>query len=132
MKELIAQILVATESDAVRDAAALALADLEAVDQMAALLSVLRREELVRRCGILLYALDERGGNRPVDIMVRIVGHCSYEGRAEALILARSGRIALPDIPMERDAARESFKQLALSPDEEIAEGANLALATFT
>ena len=126
--KLIAQILVVTDSQAVRNAAALALVDLEARDQTDALIRVIGRPELSQHSGTLLFALDELGGVLPLDTLVHLLEHLSYEAKAEALILVRQGRIGRPADPEREAELLRNLAALAASGNEDVAESAGVAL----
>jgi HEAT repeat protein len=87
------QILERTVSARVRNAAALALADLRARSAKDALIDLLKRQETKGSRGTLLYALGELGADLPLPVLADIIADDSYEAREEALTFLASGRI---------------------------------------
>jgi hypothetical protein len=87
------QILEETSSARVRNAAALALADLRAPGVKDALICLLRRPQTKGSRGTLLYALGELAADVPISVLAEIIVAESYEAREEALDLIRRGRI---------------------------------------
>jgi len=88
------QILEETSSSRVRNAAALALAELRALGAKDALIALLRRPDTGGARGTLLYALAELRAEVPLPILAEIIVDESYEAREEALDFIRSGRFA--------------------------------------
>jgi HEAT repeat protein len=87
------QILEQTNSARVRNAAALALADLRALCAKEALINLLTQPETRGARGTLLYALEQLGADVPLAILADIIADESYEAREEALGLIEQGRI---------------------------------------
>jgi hypothetical protein len=87
------QILEQTHSSRVRNAAALALADLRAHSAKYALINLLTRPDTAGSRGTLLYALEQLGADVPLAILADIIADESYEAREEALGLIVRGRI---------------------------------------
>src|SRR5947207_1572622 len=81
------EILRHSRSTKVRNAAALALADMRATYAEAEIIQLLTRADTIGSRGTLLYALDELGSLVPLQILTEIVLGDSYEARAEALNL---------------------------------------------
>ena len=62
---------------------------------MERIVDVLRGPEVAGSSGTLLFALNELGASLPPSLLVHLVEHGSFEGRAEALIAMEEGRITL-------------------------------------
>lgn len=86
-------ILEKTKSPRVRNAAALALADLRAHNAKDKLVDLLTRSDTRGSRGTLLYALEQLGAVVPVAILADIIIDESYEAREEALELIVTDRI---------------------------------------
>jgi hypothetical protein len=87
------RILERTSSPRVRNAAALALADMRAEGARDSLIEALRRVETRGYRGTILYALDELGANLPLSVVIDIIVDDPYEAREEALGFLASGRV---------------------------------------
>jgi HEAT repeat protein len=79
------EILDRTGSTRVRNAAALALADMRAAGAAPALVDLLGRDDARESGGTLLYALEQIGAMVPLDRLTDILVHGGYEAREEAL-----------------------------------------------
>lgn len=124
-----ADLLARTASRRNRNAAALALADLNAREAAGTLVDVLRRPEVATEAGTLLYALDELGASLPLDVAVGIIERGSYEGRAQVVLLLEERRVDRP-ADAELSAWRDRLGRLAArEDDEDCAEAAGIALA---
>ncbi|MDP4024702.1 hypothetical protein Q8W71_18910 [Methylobacterium sp. NEAU 140] len=123
----IERILDTTTSFRLRNAAALALADLGAAGAAARIGQVLERPEVAPQSGTLLFALDELGASLPLDSFVNILRRGSFEGRAEALHFLDAGRISESG-PEARARAVAALAALAAGADPEAAEAARDAL----
>jgi hypothetical protein len=66
-------ILERAHSPRVRNAAALALADMHAANATGSLIGALRRAETRGHRGTILYALDELGANLPLSLLAGII-----------------------------------------------------------
>lgn len=86
-------MLEATKSSRVRNAAALALADMRAGDTKDKLIDLLTRAETRGARGTLLYALGQLGAVVSLQILVEIIIDEPYEAREEALEFVRADRI---------------------------------------
>jgi hypothetical protein len=86
------QILEQTNSRRVRNAAALALADLRARNAKDVLIKLLTRADTRGSRGTLLYALQQIGADVPLPILADIIIEEAYEAREEALALLARGR----------------------------------------
>jgi hypothetical protein len=130
------QILEQTGSPRVRNAAALALADLRAKSAEDALIGMLKRHDTKGSRGTLLYALQELGTDLPPAVLADIIADESYEAREEALNFLARGLIegsveeyarararleaALPSADAERvQAIRRALEYLRAKPYEE-------------
>jgi hypothetical protein len=112
----IIEIAEATASPRIRNAAALAMADLRVQGAEQALIRLLGRGETKNSRGTLLYALEEMGAEVPLSLMVRILIEENYEGREQALDLLGKGQVAFTTA--EFDAAAASLVALAESDDD--------------
>jgi hypothetical protein len=120
--------LVATASNRVRNAAALALADMGGRDAGRMIVEVLRRPDIAKVSGTLLYALRELGASIPLSVIVGLIENGSYESRATALEFLKERQIERPD-RAELDDARKRLTSFARDGDEsEGAEAAQVAL----
>ncbi|HEX8663489.1 MAG TPA: hypothetical protein VF744_05620 [Beijerinckiaceae bacterium] len=120
------QILDEAASPRVRNAAALALADMRAASAHGKLVELLTRADTQPSRGTLLYALDELGAKLPIRALTALIAEGSYEAREEALgFLARS-RFEASDDDL-RLAQRELEKVLG-SRDAERADAAKAGL----
>ena len=86
-------ILEKTGSPRVRNAAALALADLRADGASDALIALLARPDTRGSRGTLLYALDQLGAKVPLRVLGEIIVDESYEAREEALAFIEHDRV---------------------------------------
>jgi hypothetical protein len=87
------QLLEQPISSRVRNAAALALADLQAHSAKDKLIALLTRPETKGSRGSVLFALDELGADVPLPILAQIILDDSYEAREEALTLIVRNRV---------------------------------------
>lgn len=126
----IVAILRETKSSRVRDAAALALVDMNAKAACGSIVDMLRRPEIAHQAGTLLYALDELGASIPVDVAVNLIETGSYEARAETILFLQDGRIDAVD-ESDRLNAMAKLLDLATSQDPELAEAAAIGLKSF-
>lgn len=109
-------VLQRAKSPRVRNAAAIALADMKGIEATDVLVDMLRRQEIKNSRGTLLYALDQLGADIPVDVLIELILHDSYEARQEAVNLIEKGRAVWSD-----NVAPSATKKLesALSSDDE-------------
>lgn len=98
------EILKQANSARVRNAAALALADMRAQNAKEPLISLLTRPETKGARGTLLYALEQLRADVPIAILAEIIATESYEAREEALGFIVRGRIdsSMPDLARAR------------------------------
>ncbi|WP_342151882.1 hypothetical protein [Methylorubrum sp. SB2] len=130
--DLAADILLRAASPKLRNAAALALADLDARGKVADIVSVLRRPGIGRSAGTLLFALGELEGTLPILVAARLIAEGSFEARAETLTLLEDCRIDASEGEAAAEEARRLLADLASSDDAETAEAAALALDYIT
>ncbi len=127
LKSIIVSILQQAKSDRVRNAAAIAIVDLKATDAAHDIIDVLRRPEVAKVSGTLIYAVDELGASIPFLVLARLLELGSYEARAQALLFFEENRIALGS----EDDQQEGWQvltSLAVGDDIEGAEAGRLAL----
>jgi len=120
------QILEQTCSSRVRNAAALALADLRAPGAEDALLNVLMRPDTKGSRGTLLYALEQLGADVPLAVLADIIAEDSYEAREEALGLIDRHRIACSSEDFAR--AQATLEAARASADAERSQAIRRAL----
>jgi HEAT repeat protein len=121
-----AQILEQTHSSRVRNAAALALADLRAHSAKDALINLLTRPDTQGSRGTLLYALEQLGADVPLPILADIIANDSYEAREEALAAIAGDRIECSAEEFAR--ARARLEAAHASADGEVSEAIRRAL----
>jgi HEAT repeat protein len=85
-------VLSDTKSPRVRNAAALALADLHIPSTRTIILEVLKRPDTKGARGTLLYALDEMQAKVPLLVLIGLILEDDYEAREEALGLLLKNR----------------------------------------
>jgi HEAT repeat protein len=124
------KIIEKTASPRVRNAAALALADLRAADAKGALVDLLARPETIGSRGTLLYALEQLGGDVPLPILAEIIAHESYEAREEALALIGRDRIKYSADEFAR--SKTKLETAAISADAERLSAIRRALKYLT
>lgn len=98
---LAAQILAQTGSPRVRNAAALALADMRAREATDALIDALKNPETKGHRGTLLYALDQLDAALPISLLVDLTAEDSYEAREEALHLIANEKFEWDEDPRQ-------------------------------
>lgn len=119
-------ILTNTESSRVRNAAAIALADLHSEKIKDALINLLMRADTKNSRGTLLYVLDEIGASLPIDIATELISTSRYEAREEALGFLKSRRIDWNPEQLQRSMRK--LKRMALSKNIERSGAAQRAL----
>ncbi|HEY3908919.1 MAG TPA: HEAT repeat domain-containing protein [Stellaceae bacterium] len=124
------QILEQTGSSRVRNAAALALADLRAENAKEALINLLMRPDTKESRGTLLYALGELAADVPLTILAEIIAEESYEEREEALALIRRDRIECSAAEFAK--ARVRLEAALGSADPERSQAVHRALEYLT
>jgi HEAT repeat protein len=111
------QILENTNSSRVRNAAALALADLRAANAKDVLIDLLTRSNTVGSRGTLLYALDQLGANVPLPVLADVISSESYEAREEALAFIAGNHFECSADEFAR--AKAKLETAAISADPE-------------
>ncbi len=91
------------------------------------IVDMLRRPEIARQAGTLLYALGELGASIPLGLAVDLIEAGSYEARAETILFLQDGRIDAGD-EADRLNAKAKLSDLAKSRDPELAEAAAICL----
>ena len=124
------QVLEQTNSSRVRNAAALALADLRALSAKDALVNLLTRPETTGSRGTLLYALEQLKADVPLPILAEIILDGSYEAREEALGLIAQHRIECSDEEFKR--ARARLEAARVQADDERSQAIRRALEYLT
>ena len=119
-------LLVDTRSNRVRNAAAVALADLRADGAAEDIVTLLRSPAAASSAGTLLFALDELGASLPLDVLLTIIEHGSYEARSEALSFLAEHRLAVEDDADLVDI-RDRLDALASAPDPDTSRAATEA-----
>lgn len=123
-----ADILLRAGSPRLRNAAALALADLNAQDKVAEIVDVLRRPGTGRSAGTLLFALGVLDGTLPLSVAARLIADGSFEARAETLTFLEDRRIDPLEDELSTEEARSLLIRVAAGDDAEAAQAAALAL----
>lgn len=119
--------LLASRSAKVRNAAALALADMRYPRTGEAINSLLVRPDVALTAGTLIFALEEADASISLEATVNIVRRGSYESRAELVILLGKTGVSPFDQEHGRSAERE-LSRLAAGDDADAAEAASLVL----
>jgi hypothetical protein len=120
------QILEQTGSARVRNAAALALADMRADAGKDALIDLLKRHDTKGSRGTLLYALQELGADLPLPVLADIITEESYEATEEALNFLAKGLVE--DSAEGFARARARLEAALLSADAERSQAIRRAL----
>lgn len=126
--DLAARIMSRTTSARLRNAAVLALVDLDARSKVSDIVNLLRQPGIDCSAGTPLFALGELGGRLPLDVAVKLIAKGSFEARAETLTFMEEGRIDDTSDASAADALA-SLTRIAAGSDLEAAEAATLALA---
>jgi nucleoid DNA-binding protein len=116
-KDTILRIIRETNSSRVRNAAAIALADIRAPNATDVLVELLADPKTENSRGTLLYAIEELNGTVPLETLVDIILSGTYESREEALRLLTSGRAK--STPAELRMAGSSLDKAAPLNEEE-------------
>lgn len=121
------QALQQTSSARIRNAAALALADMKAHDAKDSLVALLADSATKGARGTLLYALEQLGEAIPLSILIMIITDDSYEAREEALFFLAKGRFDCSS--KELETVRAKLEALTTSTtDEERLQAVHRAL----
>jgi HEAT repeat protein len=118
-----------TTSSRVRNAAALALADMRAKQATDSLIALLQHSETKHARGTLLYALEELDARVPLSILVDLMVNDSFEARQEALRFISKGRFSYDEAALHKAVRR--LRSLSRSPDHELAEAGRSALESL-
>lgn len=121
-------LLRTTTSHRVRNAAAIGLADMRAPNAVSSIVEVLRESSMADSAGTLLFALGELNALVPLDVVVNIIEHGSFESRAEALIAMEEGRTTAIGAAKAREAHSTLKRFSEDGSEEERAEAAKEAL----
>jgi HEAT repeat protein len=114
-KEMILRLAETTRSPRVRNAAAIAMADLGIAGAGQLLVRLLGRDDTKGHRGTLLYALEELGEEVPLPVLVCVLLDGHYESREQALDLIGKEQIAFTMDQL--DAAIAELSGLASSDD---------------
>lgn len=117
-------------SPRVRNAAAIAVADLHSEKFKEVLIDLLMRGDTAKSRGTLLYVLDEIGASMPIDVLTQIIATSRYEAREEALGFLKSRRIDWN--PPELEESIRKLQRIALSKNLERSAAAERALQFAT
>lgn len=120
-------LLRTSASSRVRNAAALAIADMRHPDAPAILNEVAAQPQVAQTAGTLLYALSELEGPVALSTVLNVVRSGSYEARAELMIAIETGGVIAWAAQDGQDAKRE-LERLAGSDDSDAADAADLSL----
>jgi HEAT repeat protein len=124
------QIIENTNSSRVRNAAALALADLRAANAKDVLIDLLTRSNTIGSRGTLLYALEQLGANVPLPVLADVISSESYEAREEAVAFIVSNRFECSADEFARSKAK--LETAAVSADAERLQAIRRALGTLS
>lgn len=122
----IADIARSTRSPAIRNAAALLLADLRVEGARGILVALLKKPSTKNHRGTLLYALEELNADVPLLLLVDVIANEGYEAKEQALDLIGNGQSV--GTPEELDKARSRLTAIARSKDIHASRSAKLAL----
>lgn len=110
--EKVVDILKQTDSARVRNAAALALADMNASQEADVLVQLLKDPKTRKSGGTLLYALQEIGKKVPLKILIDVILDGSYEAQQEALCLLFGGDYTQTELSEGKRKLRSSLGSL--------------------
>ena len=110
----VAQILTETDSARIRNAAAVALADMNAREKADVILQLLMERKTQSSRGTLLFALEQMGAKIPLKILAEIILTDSYEARQEALGLIKAQQTTFTQAELRggEKVIRESLSSL--------------------
>lgn len=126
----IKELVVDTKSNDVRNAAAIALADLHVEDAVDLIISLLKTRETYKHRSTLLYALEELNAHLPIDVLVSILRNDPYGAREQALDV-----LAADKTNYDRGETQKAISELSLlvgSDDDEKASAARKAIHILT
>jgi hypothetical protein len=119
-------ILSNTRSPRVRNAAAIAVADLHSERTKEVLTNLLVRDDTKNCRGTLLYVLDEIGASIPIDVLTQVIATSRYEAQEEALGFLKSRRIDWNRQQLQRSMQR--LQRMTRSKNAERSKAAERAL----
>ena len=120
------RILKQTSSHRVRNAAAIALADMRAQNAKNILIEMLTRSETKGSRGTLLYALEELRATVPLSILVDIVINDPYEASEEAVGLIADEKFIWSKFDLQR--AKPKLRAALESANKQRSSAAHRAL----
>jgi len=129
--EKLSALLEQTGSNRVRNAAAIALADLKAAESAAGIAALIVQPEIAAASGTLLYALDRLGATVPLEAFLSVIAHGSYEARGEALELLHADRVDLSEVE-DPERLIERLEAIVRDGKVDAAEAAAESLAVLT
>jgi hypothetical protein len=124
-------VVSSTNSAKVRNAAAIALADMKVTEAKQVLVRLLHLPGTGGHRGTLLYGLGQLGVNVPLAILVDMIAEGPYETRQEAVNLIATDRVD-NKTDEEIGRAEPALRKLVDSEDEEVKEAARSALSYLT
>lgn len=119
-------ILRETMSARVRNASALALVDLGVRHKTEQIADVLKRKDIAKVSGTLLYSLNEIDAYIPLSTAIDIVESGSFEARNEVVLFIEDGRLSEVSEPQFK-AATDRLRKLVQTGDKETIEAASYA-----
>ncbi len=119
-------ILQETSSARVRDAAAITLSELGITQNTMKIVDVLRRKDVARSSGSLLFVLNEINATLPLSVLMQVVEYGSFEARNQAMFFLEDGRFDRVHIS-DLNIAIAHLKYLTKLDDQEAAEAADFA-----
>ena len=119
-------ILRETPSARIRNAATMALVGLGVEHAIKNIVDVLRRKDIVKSSGTLLFALNEINASIPLNVLMEIVELGSFEARNQAMFFLEEGRFEPVDLPSLEDAVSHLDKLIEVE-NPEIVEAADFA-----
>jgi hypothetical protein len=123
---LILDILKTTHSSRLRNAAAIAVADLDSSDAKKTLIHLLVRKDTKKSRGTLLYALDEAGVSIPIDILIQVITTSRFEAREEAIRFLQRRKVVWK--PERLEDSMEQLQRMTASRNIERSQVAKKAL----
>jgi hypothetical protein len=106
------RILKETDSPRVRNAAAIALADMKVTTAKDELIKSLSRDDTKSSRGSLLYALEEMNAEIPPTVLADIIASDGYEAREEALRILERQKYDTAEIRRSRQKLKRFLRTL--------------------